>query len=193
MFNARTGVYVRSLVGHSQGVWAVHLVSKGGRPEKAPSPEEYETDSADDRISDEIGNGSGSGYATPQPRPSPRVGIMNGFGFGLGLSSNSLHPNVNQPPTASPSYSHISPPVSPGPHTRAQSPLNDSTSSRSELLSPTKGRKAKRSTNLPPLPKGLHSKQSDVCNASYGWGQEGAYALSGSCDRELRVWDVRSG
>ncbi|KAF8318745.1 WD40 repeat-like protein [Clavulina sp. PMI_390] len=34
---------------------------------------------------------------------------------------------------------------------------------------------------------------SDVCNASYGFGQEGAWALTGSCDRDLRVWDVRNG
>jgi F-box and WD-40 domain protein CDC4 len=192
VFSARTGAHVRNLVGHSQGVWALHLVSKGGRADKAPCSEECETEDADDQMLD--GAGSGSGYATPQPQPSPRAGLMNGFGLGFGLSSNSTHPRVDQPPTASQSYSHISPPVSPDPHARAPNTLNVSTSSmRTDSRPSSRGKKVKRPNNLPPLPKGLYLKQSDVCNASYGWGQEGAYALSGSCDRELRVWDVRSG
>jgi F-box and WD-40 domain protein CDC4 len=189
VFSARTGAHVRSLIGHSSGIWALHLVSRGGRAEKPPCPEDYETDAADDQMPDEMESGGGSGYATPQPRPSPLVGHMNEFGIRF---RNSLHPNMNQPPTGSQSYSHLSPPVSPDLHARAQNPLNVSPSSGRTDSHSSRGKKTKR-PNLPPLPKGLHSKQSDVCNASYGWGQEGAYALSGSCDRDLRVWDVRSG
>ncbi|KAI0047407.1 WD40 repeat-like protein [Auriscalpium vulgare] len=36
-------------------------------------------------------------------------------------------------------------------------------------------------------------KQSDVCGASYGWGQPSALVVSGGCDKVLRVWDIRTG
>lgn len=36
-------------------------------------------------------------------------------------------------------------------------------------------------------------KVGDSCNSSLGWGQAGAIAVSGGCDREVRVWDVKSG
>lgn len=35
MFSAKTGVLARTLVGHELGVWAVHLVSRGGSREEA--------------------------------------------------------------------------------------------------------------------------------------------------------------
>lgn len=37
------------------------------------------------------------------------------------------------------------------------------------------------------------SQQSDPCNASRGWGQANALVVSGGCDKQLRVWDVKSG
>lgn len=263
VFSARTGAHVRNLVGHSQGVWALHLVSKGGQPDggnvgscsvpgSGPGSGEGELDGED-------GNGAAGGagwndeeerreffettespnvsYATPQPQSAFAQG---GLGFGLGLSfgglglgfgngngpvaggssnngggnntgPNMINPTLLQPPGGAPyaAYTHISPPVSPAPpqHLRSSQSSNSnpnpnlsaSTSSTSSSRPTSRGGNGRKSSNnkkkndLPPLPKGLHARQSDVCNASYGWGQEGALALSGACDRELRVWDVRSG
>jgi len=48
----------------------------------------------------------------------------------------------------------------------------------------------------PPADTGAESysmQPSDFCNSSLGWGQAGAIAVSGGCDREVRVWDVKSG
>jgi F-box and WD-40 domain protein CDC4 len=36
-------------------------------------------------------------------------------------------------------------------------------------------------------------RSSDACNSSLGWGQEGALVVSGACDRDVRVWDIKSG
>ncbi|KAH8104279.1 WD40 repeat-like protein [Phellopilus nigrolimitatus] len=36
-------------------------------------------------------------------------------------------------------------------------------------------------------------KPSDICCASEGWGNANALVVSGGCDKQLRVWDVRSG
>ena len=36
-------------------------------------------------------------------------------------------------------------------------------------------------------------EQSDPCNASRGWGQTNALVVSGSCDKMIRVWDIKSG
>lgn len=56
---------------------------------------------------------------------------------------------------------------------------------------PNESRDTRNEIPKPKLPPCVG--KSDVCNSSRGWGQEGALAVSGSCDREIRVWDVRSG
>jgi len=37
------------------------------------------------------------------------------------------------------------------------------------------------------------SARSDVAGATRGWGQPGALVVSGGCDKDVRVWDVRTG
>lgn len=50
-----------------------------------------------------------------------------------------------------------------------------------------KPRSSRRSSsNEPPKP-------SDICCASEGWGNANALVVSGGCDKQLRVWDVKSG
>ena len=50
-----------------------------------------------------------------------------------------------------------------------------------------KPRSARRTaTDEPPKP-------SDICCASEGWGNANALVVSGGCDKQLRVWDVKSG
>ncbi|KIJ34875.1 hypothetical protein M422DRAFT_34949 [Sphaerobolus stellatus SS14] len=36
-------------------------------------------------------------------------------------------------------------------------------------------------------------RQSDPCNASRGWGQANSLVVSGSCDKHIRVWDIKTG
>ncbi|KAJ7623604.1 WD40-repeat-containing domain protein [Roridomyces roridus] len=42
-----------------------------------------------------------------------------------------------------------------------------------------------------PIP--FPGKRSSPCSASDGWGQPNSLVVSGGCDKDLRVWDVRSG
>ena len=37
------------------------------------------------------------------------------------------------------------------------------------------------------------SGRSDAAGATRGWGQPGALVVSGGCDKDVRVWDVRTG
>ncbi|OCB87688.1 WD40 repeat-like protein [Sanghuangporus baumii] len=50
-----------------------------------------------------------------------------------------------------------------------------------------KPRSARRSASQEP------PKPSDICGASEGWGNANALVVSGGCDKQLRVWDVKSG
>lgn len=40
---------------------------------------------------------------------------------------------------------------------------------------------------------GARYPNSDVANASYGWGQSQSLVVSGGCDRDVKVWDVETG
>lgn len=42
-------------------------------------------------------------------------------------------------------------------------------------------------------PSQSKSARSDVAGATRGWGQPGALVVSGGCDKDVRVWDVRTG
>jgi F-box and WD-40 domain protein CDC4 len=42
-------------------------------------------------------------------------------------------------------------------------------------------------------PSRSESARSDVAGATRGWGQPGALVVSGGCDKDVRVWDVRTG
>jgi F-box and WD-40 domain protein CDC4 len=36
-------------------------------------------------------------------------------------------------------------------------------------------------------------QQQAACGTATGWGQRGAIAVTGGCDRDVRVWDVETG
>ena len=43
------------------------------------------------------------------------------------------------------------------------------------------------------VPGLAESARSDVAGATRGWGQPGPLVVSGGCDKDVRVWDVRTG
>lgn len=50
--------------------------------------------------------------------------------------------------------------------------------------------KTSSASHQPPLDRG---RPSDPSGAADGWGQPNALVVSGGCDKDLRVWDVKSG
>jgi hypothetical protein len=52
-----------------------------------------------------------------------------------------------------------------------------------------------REWSLPPglEGSGMSAQQASVCGTARGWGQEDAVVVTGGCDRDLRVWNVRTG
>lgn len=74
VFAADTGAHVRTLVGHTQGVWCLVLVSKGGSPAAATYAKEAP------RYPRSRGNGSGGGSSSAFAYDAS----MNAFGFTSG-------------------------------------------------------------------------------------------------------------
>lgn len=154
IFSTKTGKLHRSLEGHTSGVWALHLVSKGG---VSPTPLTSTVPSA--VSTPDLDSGRWTQYRTPNTSsnsPSSSSSVLSSY------------------------YSY----------SRAGSPGYESPPSGSSP--PRSGSSEPGPSMIPPV-FGPSLKQSDVCNSSLGWGQEGAIAVTAGCDREVRVWDVRSG
>ncbi|KAH8089861.1 WD40 repeat-like protein [Cristinia sonorae] len=120
VFNAKTGVLGRTLVGHSNGVWAVSLVKGSG---------EFTPACAEDEVRRDID-------ATDSATDEPSNRLHKSLRRALGLDSPSQYDPEN--------------------------------------------------AEYPGLP-------SDPAGSSLGWGQPSSLIVSGGCDKELRVWDVKSG
>lgn len=130
MFSARTGVLTRTLSGHESGVWAVNLVSRGGRLADAPSI--VHTEEAD------TGNEAVTYFSARAELEMSEMHIPQTLRTAIGLD------RPRGPP-------------------------------------------------CPAFDLEASMKPSDICSSSEGWGQANALVVSGGCDKELRVWDVKSG
>ncbi|KAI0638605.1 WD40 repeat-like protein [Trametes polyzona] len=135
IFSARTGVLSRTLTGHESGVWAVALISAGGKP-VGPDPALHPCEG------DPLVAG-----------PRQDEGLPSALRLAVGLDT-------------------------PGRRGKARS------RSKSVPDPFADGGKAKR-------PR--YGKPSYPGGASDGWGQPSALVVSGGCDKELRIWDVKSG
>lgn len=217
VFDSRTGEYARQLEGHALGVWCLVLVSKGGeRLDKDgkkvkvsktswDSDESVEASEAEGSESEEE---AGAASADEAYRPSslsqhiPRC-----------RSASARPPNrerffQNESPLPE-SAGTSAPPV--GAFLRTKSSPNGQTGKhRPSAEGPTasKGRRPSSFCGLPtanerkaaPTGSGLFGdssrfsqQQAAACGTATGWGQRGAIAVTGGCDRDVRVWDVETG
>lgn len=180
VFEAETGSYVKTLDGHELGVWCLTLVSSGG--------------------------GSGSGNSEHPPTSPTRSRTQPGVGLG---------PAPGRAATNDRSFTTNSP--------AARSNTNLFRSSRGEDSSATadsssgqsrpKRRRSfhafeaadahRHDSSSGPRTGGMglgaggetgdSTQQAGVCGTARGWGQKGAVVVSGGCDRDVRVWDLKSG
>lgn len=170
IFDATSGTFLRTLVGHEAGgVWCLTLISAGGERKEAPPPkEEGDVDMDAGRRARKFDEGA---LKTDQVREPVLVGgesspsaTSRPQGLFGGLSDFSANSN----PLASSSTTSLPPSFD----------HHFATSSSNSKLGPD-GR-----------PK---MAQSDVCGASKGFGQKRTLIVSGGCDRDIRVWDAETG
>jgi F-box and WD-40 domain protein CDC4 len=189
VFSAKTGVLSRTLIGHELGVWAVHLVSRGGYfdREDVIVEESCPSDSGDrdPRTGEE---------SRQRPEKAKKRTALDGDADGLtgALSVLSLCVGGTSSVPPAPGLHHLVPP-------------SLRTALGLDRLQRTPRRLSQSWSSDPPLsPHGESDdsayepdpdvgKPSDVCCASEGWGQPNALVISGGCDKVLRVWDVKSG
>lgn len=172
VFSAHTGVLTRTLVGHESGVWAVNLVSAGGYlADPPPTPPPQEPISTNDQSIPSTGvapttSGSEGADIASSTDVGSKVWVaeaMNKFGEGGPIAPFLEEVEYHIPDSL-----------------RNAIGLKQSSSSSSP--SPTGS-----------TPRTYAPKQSDICCASEGWGNASALVISGGCDKQLRVWDVKSG
>ena len=153
VFSARTGVLSRTLTGHESGVWAVNLVSAGGKwvePSIHANSSQSQTNGGDAPI--QVTNPD-EALATGLEDVEYHVPDFLRVAVGL----DKPRPSAPEVPEE-------------GSSNDGNNNLDDSYADQSDEMKP-----------------------SDICCSSEGWGQPNALVVSGGCDKELRVWDVKTG
>lgn len=158
VFSTRTGVLSRTLRGHESGVWAVHLVSAGGRRIEPPASATKAT-VRPDSPSTTTAESAAVGVAADRPG-----------GVVAEAAAAALRDVEYQIPGSLRIAIGLDKP---------RNPLAGLFDEDAETPEPA----LEDSTPRP----------SDVWSSSEGWGQANALVVSGGCDKELRVWDVKSG
>ena len=207
VFDARTGLFVKTLVGHSSGVWCLSLISASGNGTRAKGKGRQGMD--EDMDQDTGGNGmSGLGaypYDNDRPlyTPTPDLNLIHhdprptASTFSPEMSFNELPMNEGtSPPSARTNSS--SPKLFKMPKVGESLPSWSTPSSFD--------RPSEVEDDSPPLPfgngttpnqssrgAGLGSNFGSPCGSVQGYGNSGAIVVSGGCDRDVRVWDLVTG
>ncbi|KAH9922431.1 WD40-repeat-containing domain protein [Fomitopsis serialis] len=165
VFSARTGVLSRTLVGHESGVWAVSLVrGSDGSKSASSTRHDREAENEEDRSDiDEMDMDFDEESLDPADY-DPLMPPTLRHALGLDLGANSGAKQQRRR-SASDVFSRAGAPKSGRPRTSG-------------------GQRARPAA---------FGKPSEPSGASDGWGQPHALVVSGGCDKDLRVWDVKSG
>lgn len=172
IFDGTTGAFCRSLAGHEAGVWTLVLVTPPAKPKAKVSPD----------------SSVGSSARVKKPMPRSKAGGFRRASF------NSDRYTANVPPTQGDSNTSTSQGgfgtswlhrsgTSNGPGIVRPSTVMGITEEE-----PSRSSETGEGSDGMPIPR-----QSDVCNAARGWGDERALIVSGGCDRTLKVWDAATG
>lgn len=216
VFDAATGTFLRTLVGHELGVWCLTLISAGGERKSAPPPRSATADDVD--MDAAASGGSSRARADPFYRaaaahsPAPPASSQHAGGRLHRRRRSSASPTMSTPSVGGPVNTPVviggTTDVPLGPDGQPQPPPPQGLYAGLTDFSANSQRPAASSTtSLPPsfddhfrASASRHGRggrpkvaQSDVCGASKGFGQSRTLIVSGGCDRDVRVWDAETG
>lgn len=121
--------------------------------------------------------------------------------LGTGVDADSIHGASRAASGSSATASSDSPSHSSGEH-RAQEGTHSPQYTRTRRPSSFCGASSSSADNRERTASGgfpfsdhgnISAQQASACGTAGGWGQPGAIAVTGGCDREVRVWDVNKG
>ncbi len=202
VFTANGGHFVQTLVGHTLGVWCLTLVTPGGGPgveeiveDDASSDDtsvpadgsferrlrSYKGDKRRPTMASPSKAGSSRSAQASKSRKRARPGVLGR------LSSEQDRPAASS--SSAGAFSNLA----------TFSGWADP-DSRYNFNAPSSPSYAHYDPDTPPVddndarpPRARRMEQSDVCGAARGWGQDRPIVVSGGCDRDVRVWDLKTG
>ena len=177
VFEAESGSYVKTLDGHELGVWCLTLVSSGGGP---LSPDQQPTSPVRTRNQPGLGLGSAPGRSATNDRSFTTNSPASRSNTNLFRSTR----GDDNPPEREGGTAYTRPK-----RRRSFHAFEASNGHRSDAEGPRTGGMGLGAGGE----TGDSSQQAGVCGTARGWGQKGAVVVSGGCDRDVRVWDIKSG
>ncbi|GAA6001079.1 F-box/WD repeat-containing protein [Rhodotorula paludigena] len=212
IFESGQGTYVRTLAGHELGVWCLTLVSRGGGPRPDDGGVDAMEDDDEGWASDWDGSGKGKGKARARPPASPmgasfsQPGASSAAGLAAPASSSFFGGAAEGARTPLAASTYTSPGNGgPGPRPRRRRSFSAFDAPNPTGVGDDDDDEERRARRVPRPstcggmgvgaggPTGDSTQQGGVCGTARGWGQEGARVVSGGSDRNVRVWDVRTG
>ncbi|WVR03229.1 hypothetical protein IAU60_000220 [Kwoniella sp. DSM 27419] len=198
VFDAVTGTYMKTLLGHRQGVWAMVLVSSNRRGSPALDEE------------DDLNSRSRKGYAgsAAQYADDPYYGRTSNSYRDHGQSRRSSfagHATERHPPLGS-DHSTSSVFDSPRRNDDEQVPSQPARPNTAMGFTPmpsagvfglgigTSEAQTGSDPRLAGFEPGKRARSSDPCGSARGWlGNKYNLVVSAGCDREVKVWNVDKG
>ncbi|WWC97403.1 hypothetical protein V866_004282 [Kwoniella sp. B9012] len=212
VFDAVTGAYLRSLLGHRQGVWAMVLVSASPNGEESDEDESqdllggsgnnnnttYSWTKASDSYRDngQSRRSSFAGGPTTERHPPLSTSSSSGsFGFGLNsnlpggiFANNQISDYQSQP---------IRPNTAMGFSSTNSSSHNNYTGLKGLGIGGNDHNSysnAESSTYKEEGGEGRKQRSSDPCGCARGWkGNKNNLVVSAGCDKEVKVWNLDTG
>lgn len=197
VFSAKTGLFVKTLVGHSSGVWCMALISATvpysesslGVKSKGKARQEAEDQMEEDSTTNSTTGMGSYPYDNDRPlyTPTPDLNLIH---HDPRPTASTFSPEASFSDLPS---SEETPSLSRMPAMGEQLPLHNNTP---DLFHST--RNTEESSQSQPHRRsnrgaGLGSNFGSPCESVQGYGNEGAIVVSGGCDRDVRVWDLSTG
>lgn len=195
VFDARTGLFVKTLVGHSSGVWCMSLISASTLGAKGKGKAKEAEQDAVSAASSAASLGAYP-YDNDRPlyRPTPDLNLIH---HDPRPTANTFSPEItsHELPTAeeTPMLSHMPRVGERLPSWSTTGSFDSSTEPIGSDQAPSSAPPAGGTSSRSSRGAGLGSNFGSPCGSVQGYGNTSAIVVSGGCDRDVRVWDLSTG